>query len=1027
MSQNMLFEVTPLDGSTAKTLRMAGAFADASGTQLNGYEWKPLVTRRNSTSLSYASDGLLTEPNLSNGSISFRMGEAYENEAWSNYEWNNALGRIFVGNLGDPFSSYTQIFEGSVSSLSRDGLTATVELLGPDELLKRPMLSLEWQGTGGAEGPPDFKGKLKPRAFGYCISVPADDYLIDPAKFIYQVHGYGACSIGAVYEYAQSLGAPIANVATYAALAALTLLPGEWAKCEPQGMFRLGGRADKKVSADITAGPTTLGTIVPAMLGIAGIPAADIGSFAAFANKPWSLYQTEQANIGDIARNAMLQAGGVLLADGTGTWQCMDYFAPKSPVVLNADRSTLPLVKSYKLLPTQSPVWKVKVGYDRVWGVHSPTDVSPALREVADANAANAEAIAEARETADQAAADAVVAKERLDAMADDGKLSRDEKASIVREFGEEAAQQTGLMTQATNVDVTVERSNLTSAFNNLRSYLEGLNPAFTDNAKDTPIDRVEFDAKWRDYWLAKQTLLNKLAGVASTIATWGGVTGSGKPADNATVGAPVGTNVGGRPVEVVIDEIDFLKVAKEAAAENLGYLQNAVLASQLLEEERHTARSKVIGQFIGLKVGTAISRVEREIVDGDTALAEVIELIGAKSGDGLAFIFDSETAQVEPGKSMATRFNEISAEIGIEGDNRAADISRLDKAITDETGARAEAIIGVRAALTSEKIAREADILRVDRAVVDEVSARAEAVTDVRAAIKTERDTREAAVSRLDRAVVDEAGARASAFQDVNAALDLEAGKRVADVSRLDQAVSDEAGARASAFQEVQASVDFETGKRIADVSRLDTAIAGETEARAQAIERLDVHFGVADGAIANIKEVAATDRGAVAKSLESVSARFGVNEGKIEENRRVSSDADGALGTRIDTVQASFNGLSASVGTYSGAISALEGKASAYWQTTAVAGDNRAQLTIHADANNGAGVDIVGDVAISGSLVVSGSITSGKFAPSSVQQIAFQTTTYPISIPRGTYSGGGGGGGGTIGGGYNPNVQIP
>lgn len=40
------------------------------------------------------------------------------------------------------------------------------------------------------------------------------------------------------------------------------------------------------------------------------------------------------------------------------------------------------------------------------------------------------------------------------------------------------------------------------------------------------------------------------------------------------------------------------------------------------------------------------------------------------------------------------------------------------------------------------------------------------------------------------------------------------------------------------------------------------------------------------------------------------------------------------------------------------------------AYWQTTAVAGNNRAQVTVRADANGGAGVDIIGDVTFSGAL---------------------------------------------------------
>jgi hypothetical protein len=63
---------------------------------------------------------------------------------------------------------------------------------------------------------------------------------------------------------------------------------------------------------------------------------------------------------------------------------------------------------------------------------------------------------------------------------------------------------------------------------------------------------------------------------------------------------------------------------------------------------------------------------------------------------------------------------------------------------------------------------------------------------------------------------------------------------------------------------------------------------------------------------------------------------------------------------------------GLSARVTTTEGAVSNLNGRTASYWQTTAVAGNNRAQLTVKADANGGAGVDIVGDVNFSGNLNV-------------------------------------------------------
>ncbi|MCI1143234.1 hypothetical protein MOP88_14435 [Sphingomonas sp. WKB10] len=59
----------------------------------------------------------------------------------------------------------------------------------------------------------------------------------------------------------------------------------------------------------------------------------------------------------------------------------------------------------------------------------------------------------------------------------------------------------------------------------------------------------------------------------------------------------------------------------------------------------------------------------------------------------------------------------------------------------------------------------------------------------------------------------------------------------------------------------------------------------------------------------------------------------------------------------------------LTARVSTTESAVSNLNGRTAAYWQVQSVAGNNRAQMTVRADANGGAGVDIVGDVAITGS----------------------------------------------------------
>lgn len=603
---NTLFEVTVLENGTPKTLRMASAAASSAGCQLNNYAWTPLITKRHSNAGAWAETGILQEGTVNHNSLSFRMSSAYENEVWSSYEWTGGLARIFVGEDGADFSTYKQVFEGSVSSLDRDGINATVGLLGPDALLDRNLLSLEYQGTGSAEGPAALKGKLKPRSLGFCQSV--DPTLVDAAGWIYQVHGYGPVASIKPYEFAQALD-PAKNkgdAADFASLKALTLVPGEWATCLALGMFRIGGTPSQKVSADVNpGGSSTVSAVLSQLLTLAGIPAAKQGSFAPFANSTWSYFATEQATIGAVARAAVYQAGGMLFADGTGKWQVMDYFAPATAIVLNADRSTAPLVKTIRELTAAPPVWKVKVGYDRCWSVHSSSEVSPALSDASDAAVANADAARAASEAAALAQADATVAKQRLDAIASDGALSRDEKADLVQRFGIATAERPGILGKGSDYNITTERSNYDSAYTALKTYLEGLLPAYTDSGQDTPINRTDFDTAWKNYHLARQNLLNAIDGKAGTLATWGGVSGTGKPADNATVGAPVGTNVGGVEAGTLVNTTNTANA-------------NATTALNAVKDKNGTVTGI---QTVIDSVAAEVTRAKQEVADTRTSL----------------------------------------------------------------------------------------------------------------------------------------------------------------------------------------------------------------------------------------------------------------------------------------------------------------------------------------------------------------------------------------------------------------------
>lgn len=568
MHHNILLEIRPyIPGVGPTTIRLSSASnGDSAGTQLDGYEWHPLLTSGPTYSFTYTSEenGLLTTPTTDLGSVQFRVGEIYDNEIWSTYDWNNAQCRIWIGEVGQPFAAYRKEFEATSGGWSYSGVTASLTLRALTGRLDKPLLDARYAGTGGAEGATTMKGKVKPMALGNCLSV--EPVVVDAAKWIFQVHGYGPVQdIVQVYDFAQPLEASVANVQTYEALAALELTPGQWAKCNSRGMFRLGGSTDKKISADVLGGifdgqfPDTVADIVPALLGRAGFAPSQIGSFASLPHKGWSFYSTEDALIGDIARKAVLDAGGYLLNNNEGDWAVGNAFDPKPAKPLLADGSAEPSVGSIVELNVADPVWQFEVGYDPCWAVHSTSDISPKLLELAGTINEQAEALDEIRDTADLAREQSRLAQVEIENIYANGILDRAEKYKILAELENTQAQRRAVAAIIGQYQAAAEWTAYQAAHDALIAYYNALVPPITDTEVATPADRATGVARWAAYSEAHHMVWNAMAGYAKTVSLWTGVSGPGKPEDNATVGAPVGTMVGNMRAEVLLDNVETI------------------------------------------------------------------------------------------------------------------------------------------------------------------------------------------------------------------------------------------------------------------------------------------------------------------------------------------------------------------------------------------------------------------------------------------------------------------------------------
>lgn len=144
------------------------------------------------------------------------------------------------------------------------------------------------------------------------------------------------------------------------------------------------------------------------------------------------------------------------------------------------------------------------------------------------------------------ALASATTANTAISALVSDSVLSRAEKPQAVQDWLAVDNEKAGIVAQADAYSITTQKTAYTTAHTALYDYLTALSPSWSDTSQDTPIDGAVYRAKWVTLYDARQTLLNKIAEIAGTRAAWSGVTGSGKPADNATVGATFGVNIYG-------------------------------------------------------------------------------------------------------------------------------------------------------------------------------------------------------------------------------------------------------------------------------------------------------------------------------------------------------------------------------------------------------------------------------------------------------------------------------------------------
>ncbi|MEA3390016.1 MAG: hypothetical protein U9R64_12200 [Pseudomonadota bacterium] len=728
-----LIQIDAWDGATPYPVRMA-SHDDERLCHLDGKAWWPVIARLPTLRYDFFDGG------FDAGAITSPSGEleaAIEAiPALPALAIHDARIRIWGGALGDGFDAFTLKFDGRVKEQPTvDTGTASISFGADDGWLDQPLLAT-YKGTGGAEGGPDLEGQVKPLALGAPRFAPAT--LIDAVDNIYQLSGYGPIGfVETIFERLNRFGGSSANVADFAALKSATIAKGQWATCLAAGLVRFGappeGMLAFHLAGDSSGGWSRLpGDIIRRIATIAGhvdrVAAGDVVSLNAARPWPLSILVTAQTTARDLIQRIAMSVNAVAYVDWLGVLRLAPLAIGAPSVTLAADGSSLPPVADVQQVSVSAPFWKIAQGAAVTWQVHGLNDIAfdtalvprggfdagetyrrgdivtmpdgsswlydnddPSSGQVPPigSEAGNQwwKPLSPGLKLSDiEGALDLI---EQIAGLGDDGVLTVNEKITVLipQDVALERAWQT-LSDIALAFGIGTERTDAIDARAAWIAYRNALNPAWNDTDNPTDVDRALFRQRIDAYDTALKILQKAISDAAGKTALWGGVSGPGRPADNADVtgdNVSKDTNaVSGRPASEVIFDLNlngqnwFAMASLEATRDAL------MLARTSLD---------------GVPIGTVVSQFKAEQTTANSATAENFTLLGAKAGDGLSWNLNIDTVRVGPvggsgpSQSLAQRFSSISASLG---ENSGA-INDLREVIVDAgSGVTAKAVLGI-------------------------------------------------------------------------------------------------------------------------------------------------------------------------------------------------------------------------------------------------------------------------------------------------------------------------------------------
>lgn len=388
MVWHVLAHIQPLDTSSGTRADVRVASADLREiTGLNGETWEPAM-RKPPTLLMRLFDGDFSQA-VSPGGASLELAMERLAEGISGvdaYYWPGAQVELYVGKVTDSWP-WDNIFKGRVAQFRRLSQTLTLTAEVDDEPFEKDVLTATYAGTGDAEGGADLKNKVKPLVIGRARNV--EPVLINATDSVYQFSAYGPIeAVSNLFERGADFGAAAADYASYAALVAADVEPGQWATCLAEGLVRLGAPAYGLITGDVLghevsgSTPRLTGAVISALATIAGVSSSLIETATLTAMDTAAPYNinlvlTNQTSFLEIAKRLALPCNHQAGISLTGQFFVAEVdFGGSEVITLDAQGRAVPQVLESAEESTQPPYFKTIMGADRSWRVQTYDEIA---------------------------------------------------------------------------------------------------------------------------------------------------------------------------------------------------------------------------------------------------------------------------------------------------------------------------------------------------------------------------------------------------------------------------------------------------------------------------------------------------------------------------------------------------------------------------------------------------------------------------------------------------------------------------